>query len=146
MDTPETPLAPFHTDTKGTYYTSNDIRDWVKLGYSYPELQPWLDKYKKDGKFNLDLYLADIKYQLKKLYSPAELEATEDDTDAGDATTATATAATAATAGVRLISGPGYNSWTKHVSWKKDYIINVTYNRCVFPCPLVALLSLVANT
>lgn len=45
-DTPQTPLAPFHKDTSGTYYTSDDIRDWMTLYYSYSELQPWLDKYR----------------------------------------------------------------------------------------------------
>lgn len=78
IDTPQTPLAPFHTDTKGTYFTSDGIQDWMKLGYSYPELQPWLDKYKKDGKFDETLYLTDIKYQLKTLYSPPETDATQD--------------------------------------------------------------------
>lgn len=73
IDTPTTPLAPFHTDTEGTYYTSDGIRDWMKLGYSYPELQPWLDKYKTHGRFDKKLYLKDIKYQLQKLYSPGEL-------------------------------------------------------------------------
>ncbi|KZT32118.1 hypothetical protein SISSUDRAFT_1067183 [Sistotremastrum suecicum HHB10207 ss-3] len=41
-DTPTTALAPFHTDTQGTYWIADDSRDWTKLGYSYPELQPWL--------------------------------------------------------------------------------------------------------
>lgn len=72
IDTPKTRLAPFHTDTKGTYFTSDDVRDWMKLGYSYPELQPWLDKYKENGKFDKDLYARDIKEQLKSLYRPGE--------------------------------------------------------------------------
>ena len=42
----------------------------MQLYYSYPELQPWLDRYKKDGVFDEKLYLADIKTQLKKLYPP----------------------------------------------------------------------------
>ncbi|RYP56444.1 hypothetical protein DL770_010828 [Monosporascus sp. CRB-9-2] len=74
IDTPETPLAPFHKDTEGKYFISDDIKDWMKWGYSYPELQPWLDKYKTDGKFNKKLYIEDIKRQLKELYSPNELK------------------------------------------------------------------------
>lgn len=46
----------------------------MKLGYSYTELQPWLDKYKKDGKYDKELYVKDVKDQLKKLYRPAEMK------------------------------------------------------------------------
>jgi tyrosinase len=35
---PEDELKPFKKD-EHHYYTSNDVRDWTKLGYSYPELQ-----------------------------------------------------------------------------------------------------------
>lgn len=73
-DTPKTPLAPFHKDTEGTYFTSDDIRDWTQWGYSYPELQPWLPKYKPEGKFDKQLYINDIQNQLKKLYSTPEVE------------------------------------------------------------------------
>ncbi|KAI0854170.1 Di-copper centre-containing protein [Daldinia vernicosa] len=73
-DTPKTPLTPFHKDTEGTYFTSDDIRDWTQWGYSYPELQPWLPKYKPEGKFDKQLYLNDIQNQLKKLYSSPEVE------------------------------------------------------------------------
>jgi tyrosinase len=69
IDTPKTPLAPFHSDTKGTYHTSDSIRNWMRLYYSYPELQPWLPKYYVDGKFNKEAYIADINQQLNKLYS-----------------------------------------------------------------------------
>ncbi|KAK0629237.1 common central domain of tyrosinase-domain-containing protein [Bombardia bombarda] len=72
VDTPTTALAPFHKDTQGTYFTSDDVRDWIKWGYSYPELQPWLEKYKKNGVFNQDLYVNDVKYEIKQLYSPSE--------------------------------------------------------------------------
>ncbi|KAI0433855.1 tyrosinase [Xylaria sp. FL1042] len=37
--TNKTPLRPFHKDTKGTYWTPDDARDWFKLGYTYPELR-----------------------------------------------------------------------------------------------------------
>ncbi|KAH6627480.1 common central domain of tyrosinase-domain-containing protein [Chaetomium tenue] len=67
--TPQTTLAPFHKDAAGTCFTSDDIRDWTKLGYSYPELQPW--KYKdEDGKIDHAKYTADIRSQLSVLYQP----------------------------------------------------------------------------
>jgi tyrosinase len=34
-------LAPFHSDSDGTMFTSDDIRGTVRLGYSYPELPDW---------------------------------------------------------------------------------------------------------
>ncbi|KAH7130414.1 hypothetical protein B0J11DRAFT_602761 [Dendryphion nanum] len=33
-----TPLYPFHKNAQGDFWTSNDIRDISKLGYTYPEL------------------------------------------------------------------------------------------------------------
>jgi len=68
IDTPKTPLAPFHTDKQGTYFTSVTCRDWTKYGYSYPELQPWLPKYIIDGKFSEQAYIDDINSQLNALY------------------------------------------------------------------------------
>ncbi|GAB1312862.1 tyrosinase [Madurella fahalii] len=99
IDKPTTWLTPFHKDTFGTYFTSNDVRDWIKWGYSYPELQPWLDKYKTDGKFDVDLYIIDIRDQLKKLYSPADL------IDSAD------------------------KDSTPKKKWTKDIIVNITYDR-----------------
>ncbi|KAJ7218944.1 hypothetical protein C8J57DRAFT_1596327 [Mycena rebaudengoi] len=61
--TPETPLAPFHKDTKGTKYDSNDIRYITALGYTYPELQRW--------KFpNEKVYHASILAKVRELYAP----------------------------------------------------------------------------
>ncbi|KAK6344406.1 hypothetical protein TWF696_008042 [Orbilia brochopaga] len=73
IDTPATPLAPFHTDTIGTYHTSDGIKDWQKFGYSYPELQPWLPQYNSNGEFDVNLYIADIRNQLRALYQPSYL-------------------------------------------------------------------------
>ncbi|KAI0398042.1 Di-copper centre-containing protein [Xylariaceae sp. FL0594] len=71
MDTPTTNLAPFHSDAVGTYYTPDKVRDWTTLGYSYPELQPWLEKYVNGaGNFDEDAYIADVQSQIEKLYSP----------------------------------------------------------------------------
>ncbi|KZT38875.1 Di-copper centre-containing protein [Sistotremastrum suecicum HHB10207 ss-3] len=68
IDTPNTPLAPFHTNLNGTMYTSNSVRDWTKLGYTYPELQPWLAKYEVDGQFSQTAYTKDIRAQVNRLY------------------------------------------------------------------------------
>lgn len=44
------------------------IRDWTKLGYSYPELQPWLPEYKPFGVFDRHRYIMAIMRQVNKLY------------------------------------------------------------------------------
>ncbi|KZT39467.1 Di-copper centre-containing protein [Sistotremastrum suecicum HHB10207 ss-3] len=64
--TPQTPLAPFHYDANGSTYNSDLIRGWIKLGYSYPELQPWLIGTKYDNKAQ---YLEDVRKQVKNLYA-----------------------------------------------------------------------------
>lgn len=70
---PQTPLHPFR-DGEAKLYTSDSIRDWFKFNYSYPELQPWLDKYKVDGKFSPELYYDDVVTQMNKLYGPLKVE------------------------------------------------------------------------
>ncbi|KAI1496872.1 tyrosinase [Biscogniauxia marginata] len=40
--TSKTPLRPFHKDVEGSVWMPDDTRDWFKLGYTYPELRPWL--------------------------------------------------------------------------------------------------------
>ncbi|KAI3326155.1 Di-copper centre-containing protein [Xylariaceae sp. AK1471] len=71
IDTPQTPLAPFFKDiVKGTYFTSDDVKDWMEWNYSYPELQPWLSKYEGSQ----ERYLEDIRNQLKNKYSPSSLQ------------------------------------------------------------------------
>lgn len=68
LDTQTTPLAPFHLDAHGSFYNSNSIRDWTKLGYSYPELQPWLPEYNPSGVFDRRRYIKAIKRQINHLY------------------------------------------------------------------------------
>ena len=71
VDTPQTALAPFHKNEKGECFHSDDIKDWMKWGYSYPELQPWLEKYKDEqGNFVYAKYTQDIRNQLSVLYQP----------------------------------------------------------------------------
>jgi len=47
----------------------------MSLGYSYPELQPWLDKYETDGQFDGAKYTKDIRNQIRNLYRPLSLSA-----------------------------------------------------------------------
>jgi tyrosinase len=71
VDTPQTALAPFHKNETGECFNSDDVKNWMKLGYSYPELQPWLEKYKDEqGNFVYAKYAQDIRDQLKVLYQP----------------------------------------------------------------------------
>ncbi|KAH7354961.1 putative tyrosinase [Rhexocercosporidium sp. MPI-PUGE-AT-0058] len=64
---PNIPLAPFSKDTQGTPWTAGACRDLQVLGYTYPELQKWLDIYKTNGQFD------NVKYQ-KALRTTIELK------------------------------------------------------------------------
>jgi hypothetical protein len=66
---PTADLWPFHVNENGVHYTSNAIRDWRPLGYTYPGLEKWLDKYKKNGHFDEQTYMAGIRSQMDTLYS-----------------------------------------------------------------------------
>lgn len=61
--TPTTNLAPFYRKAGSSpeYYTSNQVRNWTDLGYTYPELQPW--NYK-----NHDEYIKALCTTLNKEY------------------------------------------------------------------------------
>ncbi|KAI1812818.1 common central domain of tyrosinase-domain-containing protein [Poronia punctata] len=106
LDTPLTYLSPFHRDTKSTYFTSDDVRDFKKYGYTYPELQPWLAKYKDgQGNFDVNAYINDVEDQIRNLYSP------ENASDVGKA---------------QGFTSLGFEKWTK------DIIVNITYDRFAF--------------
>ena len=65
-----TPLAPFHKDTKGTSYTSISCSYQQKdLGYTYPELQKWLDRYKTNGIFDKQKYQKQLRTTIELKYS-----------------------------------------------------------------------------
>jgi tyrosinase len=51
--TEKTPMRPFHKDEAGTVWMPADARDWYKLGYTYPDLQPWNEKAGTDTKMKL---------------------------------------------------------------------------------------------
>jgi tyrosinase len=69
IDTPETFLAPFHADRNGAHFTSDSVRDWMKLGYTYPELEPWLPKYHVHGLFSEVAYRRHLASYVNSLYS-----------------------------------------------------------------------------
>lgn len=64
---PNIPLAPFSKDTQGTPWTAGACRNLQDLGYTYPELQKWLDIYKTNGQFD------NVKYQ-KALRTTIEIK------------------------------------------------------------------------
>ena len=66
---PDTFLKPFHDNKVGGEWNSDKAR-WCResCGYSYPELQPWLPQYQKNGKFDETLYRLDIKFKINDLY------------------------------------------------------------------------------
>ena len=69
-DTPKTDLSPFHKDADGHLYTSYDCdKQGKKLGYTYPELQFWLDKYKTNGIFDEQKYKNMLKADIETKYS-----------------------------------------------------------------------------
>lgn len=57
----DTPLSPFWT-TSTTFWTSNDVRDTINLGYAYPETQSWL--YSSSSE-----YRAAVNATIAQLYS-----------------------------------------------------------------------------
>jgi hypothetical protein len=66
---PTAELWPFHSNKDGLHYTSDAIRDWRPLGYTYPGLEKWLDKNKKNGHFDEQTYMTGIRSEMDKLYS-----------------------------------------------------------------------------
>ncbi|KAJ3555443.1 hypothetical protein NM688_g2573 [Phlebia brevispora] len=63
------PLTPFHKDTKGTVYDSDGCRYISDFEYAFEELQDWLPKYRdKFGRFNTPLYCEDIRKALTEKY------------------------------------------------------------------------------
>lgn len=51
--TDKTHMRPFHKDEAGKIWMPSDARDWYKLGYTYPDLQPWNKKPETDLKTKL---------------------------------------------------------------------------------------------
>ena len=67
---PDTKLSPFHKNANGTLYKSVDcVKQSTQLGYTYPELQFWLDKYKTSGVFDEQKYKNMLKADIETKYS-----------------------------------------------------------------------------
>ncbi|KAK3361986.1 common central domain of tyrosinase-domain-containing protein [Lasiosphaeria ovina] len=65
----EAPLRPFHKDTQGSYWDSNDARNITSLGYTYPILdkQPYI----ADSVYDRQAHLNAIKSELTDKYNAA---------------------------------------------------------------------------
>ena len=137
------PLAPFHIDGKGTYYDSSNCSYQQKsLGYTYPELQKWLDKYKTNGVFDKQKYQSQLRTTVDSKYSTTAKSALglpEQERLA----TAHMSGLSAKNLAVENISpylvqiarqanleapkpsAPPAASWEEY-----DYVVNVVYDRC----------------
>ena len=63
-------LIPFHTNNTGTEYDSSLCSyQQNQLGYTYPELQKWLDKYKTNGVFDKLQYQKQLRNTIELTYS-----------------------------------------------------------------------------
>lgn len=87
--TSSTPLSPFHKDTQGTIYTSDDIRDWTKLNYQYDVLEntPRWIRASTQGKVTTDHIAGHVRRTVnlhmnkarKAVLSSSQLTGTEND-------------------------------------------------------------------
>ena len=67
---PDTKLSPFHSDANATLYDSAACsKPKSQLGYTYPELQTWLPKYKTNGVFDEQKYRKALKDGIDIMYS-----------------------------------------------------------------------------
>ena len=64
----ETPLRPFHADSKGTYLTAEDVRWTGMLGYTYPEMRTFQPKYHSKGRFDQENFIKDLRTEVNRLY------------------------------------------------------------------------------
>lgn len=55
-------LTPFHSDTRGTFYTSATARKTLTFGYTYPEVIDW--------NVTADQLSKNVRNAINKLYNP----------------------------------------------------------------------------
>lgn len=154
---PDTGLAPFHMDAKGTPYKSVNCSKPKQLGYTYPELQTWLAKYKTNGVFDAPKYKAALKADIELKYSTtgksALLLAENEDVATVHLSNMTAEnleienfppvlaakMSEVKSAHPEPIEPLGQESWKQN-----DYIFNVVYDRyvCAFHLAFIWRLSL----
>ena len=151
-------LAPFHKDVKGTSYTSITCSFQQKdLGYTYPELQKWLDKYKKNGVFDKQQYQKQLRTTIELKYSTTGKSALllpENDRIATAHVSALSTQnlavenfhptllqkAVQTRGNTQKPLAPPTASWEEN-----DYIVNVVYDRCIFNFLLSPILTLTSH-
>ncbi|KIW91999.1 uncharacterized protein Z519_06981 [Cladophialophora bantiana CBS 173.52] len=63
VDSGTTALAPFHSDSGSSLFTSNDVRSMKRFGYSYPELPDW--------EMNPGELAANVRTAVNSLYNPS---------------------------------------------------------------------------
>ncbi|CEL03900.1 hypothetical protein ASPCAL05038 [Aspergillus calidoustus] len=73
--TPTTPLRPFHKDTEGNYWNSEEVRDFRALGYTYPDLDPVKPGSQAGVAFDADAYKTRLFEGITKKYGVSRLEA-----------------------------------------------------------------------
>lgn len=75
--TNKTPLRPFHKDKQGAVWIPDEVRDHVRLGYTYPEIQPWREEFKTNGVLDRAKYVDSIKKVINDKYGKVRGQAIE---------------------------------------------------------------------
>ncbi|KAL5342248.1 hypothetical protein BJX70DRAFT_357265 [Aspergillus crustosus] len=73
--TPTTPLRPFHKDEQGNYWTSEAVRDFRALGYTYPDVHPVKPGSEPGVTFDTDAYKTKLFEGVTLKYGVSRLEA-----------------------------------------------------------------------
>lgn len=116
--TPQDVLKPFHNvdngDPKKDFWTSEGVRDWTKLLYTYDDLDPAADALLPDGTLNEEQYKKDLEAHLHDIY-PSTLDYVErvwNDDQIDNPS----------------FFGPIHKGHPNKPEWS-DYIVNVVYDR-----------------
>jgi tyrosinase len=110
-------LRPFH-NSDGKYFTSNDVREVTKLGYTYKGLERWLHKG-SDGSYDKTAHLAQLRESLLLDYGSswnAAQKAFISD-DPGQNT------------GVGLMSFKDYEADPVDLIGVDDYVVDIVYEK-----------------
>ncbi|KAL4785045.1 hypothetical protein BJX76DRAFT_367191 [Aspergillus varians] len=73
--TPSTNLRPFHKDKDGAYWTSEEVRDFRALGYTYPDVHPVKPGSEAGVAFDADAYKTRLFESVTLKYGVSRLEA-----------------------------------------------------------------------
>ncbi|RFN51310.1 di-copper centre-containing protein [Fusarium flagelliforme] len=110
-------LRPFH-DGDGKYFTSNDVREVTKLGYTYKGLERWLHKG-PDGSYNKAAHLAELRESLLLDYGSSwkAAQAAFISDDPGQNT------------GIGLMSFKDYSADPVDLIGVDDYVVDIVYDK-----------------